>query len=183
MNFRELQQRGAELGVYERGMTQKELEAAVTEAESRDQRQVETERRGGGRVPYGSRRLNLEVPDRLKQDGLYYRFFRAENLERARAAGYFPVLDNGVAFDPDNREHEDRRAWYTVSKGRNEDGSPQSLFLMAQPEHFREEDKAIRKAELDSVDEALKRGNAEGVEAMGEAVYQPEKPRVSQIQN
>lgn len=181
-DWNELQQKGKALGVLERGMTMEQLQAAVAEAEARGDT-AEEEIRQDGRVPFGSYRLNLEVPPRLKKEGFYYRFFKQDNISRAEAAGYLPVIDEGSVYDPDNREHQDKRNWYTVSKGRNDDGSPQTLYLMEQPMVFREEDKAIRRAELDAVDEAIQRGDR-GAEQLGNAAYIPNDTReISTLQS
>jgi len=174
-DWNETQIEAKEAGVLKRGMTRPEVEEALKEFKARgrtDPRaEQKKERAGTGRVPMGGFTQNLFVPDDLKEPGYYYRWFRRERIGRAKQAGFHPVLVSGEDYDPNNDDHRNEDQWFTVAKGRTQDGHPSMNYLMRQPEEFRKEDKALRAQQLDAVDEALKGGQPTGRES--EQMYVP----------
>ncbi len=169
-DWQELQKEGDALGVFKRGMNKEQLQEAVDNAKRgrSDMRSEEREARDAGRTPLGGYRQNLAVPEGLKQPGYHYRFFVRDNLQRAKQAGYLPVLRDGEVGEHGRKENQ----WFTVAKGRKDDGESSVNYLMCQAMVHREEDQAIRRAEMDAIDESLKRGvPADG--NLGESNYVP----------
>lgn len=141
----------------------------------KDARTEARAKRHGNRVPLGGFRQNLSVPQEIKEwadsNDMYLRFFVRDRVQRAMEAGFSPVVKTGYEYDSENADHRDESQWYIVSKGRNADGSSQANYLMAQPMEFHNEDQALKNAEVDAIEEALRDGAPTGKE--GEEMYVP----------
>lgn len=112
------------------------------------------------RVPLGSMRLKLTAP---KRRGFHRRWIvdRANRLQEAQLAGYEFVRDEESIEDA-GMGRDSRVKQYS---------GEEILYLMEIPQAFYDEDQRAKQAEIDEIDETLRRGHVKGANAKDRDAY------------
>ncbi len=121
------------------------------------------------RVPMGGMILKLEAP---KRPGYFRRWAadRKTNLQRYLNAGYKFVTDDITVEEAGNSQNS------RVSQISGDE----MLYLMEIPQKLYDEDQAAKQAELDEIDETLRRGHLTGADSRdvkAQAFYPGSKTR------
>lgn len=112
------------------------------------------------RIPLGVARARLAVAD--KDPNYEYRWVKGspDRLSAAENGGYEFVDQAGKVGENAKDGNTDMGSRVSQVVGHNTDGSPRRDYLMRIKKEFYQEDQAVKQAELDKVDAAIKRGDA-----------------------
>lgn len=139
----------------------------------RPPRQAEVQQRRRRRDDMGDDRfLKLAVPNELREPGFVYRWLNDTpgRLENKTVHDDWDVVKQPVDPDKDNGEGTAVRRPVGVSP----DGKPLYAYLCRKPEEFYREDKSKEQAQIKVQEDALKRGEVKGAEALtGPQAYVP----------
>lgn len=126
----------------------------------------QTDNKRAKRVPLGSLRQKLHVPEELKEDGYHYHWFNdiPGRLEQAGQAGYEFVGGTPTGEAGDTNTDIGSRTSTVVDRA---EGT--RAYLMRIPKEYYDEDQAAKQAVNDRVDEAIMGGKV----AESEGQYVP----------
>lgn len=120
-----------------------------------------TKRDGKKRVPLGSFRQKLVVPEYLKENGYVYRIVRGDSsrLQNAQDGGYEYVYDKDTETDEHFGSKTSIGSKVSYNVGKFEDGSTRTDYLMKIKKEFYDEDQLEKKKVVDEIDKAIHGGS------------------------
>jgi hypothetical protein len=116
--------------------------------------------RQGDRPLMGGLRQKITLTERDPEYHYHLFIDDGARIQQALAAGYEPVLKDGKHWNDESPAEQNQ--WMTMKTGQTSTGEPEISYFMRIHKRFYHEDQALKQADVDFTDNAIKRGNFQG---------------------